>query len=524
MDSTSGVVHRQNRAAHQPALHSNKMGDDNEVVHDEGGEKMLFEENVGDSQGSESAGEFTWTVEEETVVRRKLDKVIVPLTTFLYLLCFLDRANVGNARIQGMGDDLHLVGVRFNWVTSIFYIVYMFVEVPSNILLKIIGPRYYLPLLVCGFGLVSLCTAFVQSFEGLLAARAFLGIFEGGVMPGLAFFITCFYKREELLLRVGIYVSAASLAGAFGGLLATVLARIPPWGASSMVIHTWRNIFFFEGLITMFAGLGAPYIMPSTPSDCWFLSERERRIAAERLVMKHGAGENERVEFHHVTRSFFNINNYICALGFFLINITVQGISLFMPTILKDLGWTATKAQLYTVPPYVCACAVAIGVAFVSDKTNRRGIYLAGFTLLAITGFSILRWATDHNVRYAGVFLITLGAFPGGPGFLSWGMNNASGPAVRAVSGAYIVTLGTAGGVLATWTYMAKDYPRYATGHTINLTGQIGVLVLSLVGIAYCKWENRQRDLGKRDHRLQNLDETQIRDLGYRHPEFRYIT
>ena len=94
------------------------------------------------------------------------------------------RVNVGNARIQGMEKDLRLdIGYRFNWVTSIFYIVYMFVEVPSNILLKKIGPKYYLPLLVCGFGFVSLCSAFVHSFQGLLAARAFLGVFEGGVMP-----------------------------------------------------------------------------------------------------------------------------------------------------------------------------------------------------------------------------------------------------------------------------------------------------------------------------------------------------
>lgn len=95
-----------------------------------------------------------------------------------------NRINIGNARIQGMGKDLKLnQGVRFNWVTSIFYIVYMFVEIPSNILLKKLGPKYYLPLLVCGFGFVSLCTAFVQNFGGLLVARAFLGIFEGGVMP-----------------------------------------------------------------------------------------------------------------------------------------------------------------------------------------------------------------------------------------------------------------------------------------------------------------------------------------------------
>ena len=97
-----------------------------------------------------------------------------------------------------------------------------------------------------------------------------------------------------------------------------------------MVLHTWRNIFFFEGLLTMLVGLASPRLMPKSPAQCWFLTERERRIAAERLVMKHGGAENEKVQPHHITRSFLNINNYICSLGFFMINITVQGISLFM--------------------------------------------------------------------------------------------------------------------------------------------------------------------------------------------------
>jgi len=106
---------------------------------------------------------------------------------------------------------------------------------------------------------------------------------------------------------------------------------------------------------------------------------------------------------------------------------------------------------LYSVPPYVCACVVAIALAYVSDKTNRRGIYLAIFTLPAIAGFAIMRWATDPNLRYGGIFLITIGAFPGGPGFLTWAANNAAGPAVRSVSTAYVVTLGTAGGIVSTW-------------------------------------------------------------------------
>lgn len=100
---------------------------------------------------------------------------------------FLDRVNIGNARIQGLEADLGLQGLQFNWALSIFYIVYLLVEVPSNIILKRVGPRLYLPGLVVGFGLVSLCTAFVTSYAGLMVARVFLGIFEGGAMPGSMF-------------------------------------------------------------------------------------------------------------------------------------------------------------------------------------------------------------------------------------------------------------------------------------------------------------------------------------------------
>jgi hypothetical protein len=168
------------------------------------------------------------------------------------------------------------------------------------------------------------------------------------------------------------------------------------------------------------------------------------------------------------------IHNYTCALGFFLINITVQGLSVFMPTILKDLGWTDTKAQLYSVPPYVAACLVAIAIAYASDKTHQRGIWLAVFSCLAVTGFAVLRWVETPNIRYMALYFVTVGAFPGGPGFLAWAMNSkfqgdlsawwwllnqwltfflfsdSAGPAVRAVTSGYVVTIGTIGGIVAT--------------------------------------------------------------------------
>lgn len=342
-------------------------------------------------------------------------------------------------------------------------------------------------------------------------------------MPGFAWYLSSFYKRKELYFRVGIYVSAASMAGAFGGLLATGLSRIPRWGTDSTPIHTWRNIFFFEGLLTMAIGFAAPFIMPSSPDTCKQLTERQRYIALERLRREYKSDPSENVSKAHVKKAVFNVNNYVCAGGFFCINITVQGLSVFMPTILNDLGWTATRAQLYSVPVYVSASAVAILIAFISDKTRLRGAYLAAFTFLGITGFAILRWNTNENIRYMAVYFCAVGAFPGGPGFLSWGLNNSAGPAVRAVSSGYIVTLGTIGGIVATWTYVSREAPKYPTGHTINLGAQVVVLALSLFGIGYCMWENKLRARGGRDYRLQGLSDKEKIDLGHHHPEFRYM-
>ncbi|TID21558.1 High-affinity nicotinic acid transporter [Venturia nashicola] len=369
--------------------------------------------------------EITWTDEEERALRRKLDYHIVPIVTLLYLLCFIDRSNIGNARIQGLSKDLKLTGFKFNWSLTVFYLTYIIVEIPSNVLLKRIGPKIWIPFLVASFGAVSIGTAFVKSFDGLMIARAFLGLVEGGTMPGISFFLSCFYKREELLFRCGIFISGSSMAGAFGGLLATGLTKIPGWGVAGSEIETWRNIFFFEGLVTLLVGLAAPFFMPDRPENCHFLTPRERLVAAERLAREHKGDSNEKVTLKHIRMAIFNIHTTICALGFLFVNVSVQSISLFMPTILNDMGYTAIQAQLHSVPPYITACALSIAVAFVSDRTKRRGVYLAGFAMLSVIGFALLRSHSVKSlgVKYFAIFLVATGAFPGGPGFLSWAMN-----------------------------------------------------------------------------------------------------
>lgn len=326
-----------------------------------------------------------------------------------------------------------------------------------------------------------------------------------------------------MYFRIGIYVSAASIAGAFGGLLAAGFSQIPEWGVAGSKLHTWRNIFFFEGILTIIAASIAPFILPQTPETSKSLTTREKWIAAERLRLEHKAAANEKVQMRHIKRAVTNINNYVCAAGFFFINITVQGLSVFLPTILTEIGYKSLTAQYYSVPVYVAASLIAIAVGYVSDKTKMRGIYLAVFTTLGITGFGLLRWGSGDHLKYAAVYLCAVGAFPGGPGFLSWGINNAAGPSVRAVSSGYIVSLGTAGGILAVWAYLPSDGPNFPMGHSINFAAQVVVLFLSTFGILYCLRENRIRARGGRDDRLVGLTEEEQIDLGYRHPDFRYI-
>lgn len=143
------------------------------------------------------------------------------------LFSFIDRSNIGNARIAGLSDELSITtGTRFNIALLVFYIPYILVDVPSNLLVKRLRAGIYLPALITAWGLVCTFMGFVQSFAGLVACRLLLGLCEGGILGGVIIYLAMFYRRGEMLLRSGLFYCAAPLSGAFGGLLASGLATI----------------------------------------------------------------------------------------------------------------------------------------------------------------------------------------------------------------------------------------------------------------------------------------------------------
>lgn len=225
-------------------------------------------------------------------ITRRFDLHIIPWLFGIWLLAFIDRSNIGNARIDGLAEDLTLDGTKFNIALTVFYVPYILIDVPSNWVVKYFGANYYLPGLLIAWGIVGMCTGFVKDYGGLLACRFFLGLCEGGLLGGMILYLSMFYRRHELIFRIGMFYCAAPLSGAFGGLLATGLAQIHHAG-----YNRWPWISIVEGVVTVAYGLVSIWFLPATPSHAKFLTEFEIEAAVHRMGLDaHGASKESRVE------------------------------------------------------------------------------------------------------------------------------------------------------------------------------------------------------------------------------------
>lgn len=168
----------------------------------------------------------------------KVDLHVVPPLLILFLLAFLDRVNIGNAKIQGMTTDLHMQGQDYNIALFIFFIPYILLEVPSNIIIKKVAPSTWLCCIMLLWGICTVGQGLVRNFAGLVALRFLLGIFEAGLVPGAVYLISMWYKRFELQWRLSVFFCASIIAGAFGGLFAYALAHMDGVGGyAGLVIY-----------------------------------------------------------------------------------------------------------------------------------------------------------------------------------------------------------------------------------------------------------------------------------------------
>lgn len=254
-------------------------------------EPTASEKTASTSDAAAAALVPTWDPAAERAFVRKLDLLIFPIMIILFILNFIDRNNFANARLSGLEADLGLSDVEYQTCISILLVGYVAMQVPSNMILTAIKrPSWYLCACVAVWGVISAATGAVRNAAGAIMCRFFLGCVEASFFPGSLYFLSRWYTRREMQLRVTVLNAGNLAAQAFGGLIA---AGILGDMEGALGLAAWRWLFIIEGAVTVAVAGIAVFVLPDYPQTTGWLSAEERRIAVGRLAVDAGAETDE---------------------------------------------------------------------------------------------------------------------------------------------------------------------------------------------------------------------------------------
>ncbi|KAL2203301.1 major facilitator superfamily transporter [Sarocladium strictum] len=417
-----------------------------------------------------------WDANEEKRLVRKMDIRIFPIMIILFILNFIDRNNFANARLRGLEEDLNLSDVQYQTCISILLVGYVSMQIPSNMILnKLTRPSWYLCSCVVVWGVISALTALAHNAVGAIMCRFFLGCVEASFFPGSIYFLSRWYTRSEMQLRVTILNLGNLAAQGFGGLIAAgILANME----DAAGIRAWKWLFIIEGAVTVAVGILGVFILPDYPDTTMWLSDRERHIAQQRLALDVGIVEEKEDSSAWAGLKMAVTDPKVWLLGL-TYHCTIMGLSFvfFFPSITQALGYNTTITLLLTAPPWIWACFVSLPNAWHADKTGERFFHYFGPAATCIIGYIISMTTRSTGPRYFAMFLMTTG-FASGFVMLAWISNTIPRPAAKkAAAIAMVNAMGNIGSIPGSYIWRAEYHPYYV----IPFGAEIAIL-----GLAVC--------------------------------------
>ncbi|KAI0805982.1 major facilitator superfamily domain-containing protein [Irpex lacteus] len=467
--------------------------------------RKLGVEQASSSSSSVQCTEFVVTDEEKRLVR-KLDMRIMPILSIVYLFAYLDRSNLGNARLQGFPEDVlggDPTGNLFDWTNTAFFIAYIIFPIPMTITSKLFRPRIWIGCAVIGWGTASTLLSTTFNPAGAIVCRVFLGIFEAGFAPG-----TLWYTREEIGFRMAQWSSFSAVAGAFGGLIAFGVQH------ARVSIENWRLLFIIEGVPTVILGLLVMWVLPDRPEETSFLNAEERKIQLERMNRGTRADYGRTLTKKHILMAFRDWRVYAGGVIFFGSNCALAALSAHSAN---------ARAQLMTVPPYAVCAVVLCVCCYASDRIQSRGLFIVGFTITSGIGYALLlAIANNNHARYFATFLITSGTYTTIGLIIAWYAHNLGSESKKATGIPMYQAIGQCGSILGTHLFPTTEGPRYIRGFAVSCSLMFVASIAALVLTISYRVENAQRDrkYGKVSDRHAPVDTSVLAD---KTPEFRYV-
>ncbi|KAI0392836.1 putative MFS transporter [Xylariaceae sp. FL0594] len=456
-----------------------------------------LEKRREDVEVSASVGDDGPITDAERALKWKQDKRIIPLSAGIYFLCYLDRSNIGNAKIlnaatkNDLMTEAHITNPQFQIALFIFLVAYGLFEVPSNILLKKFRPSRWIAFLMFSWGALTIGLGGIHNYATLTVVRFLLGVFEAGLFPGLVYYLTFWYKSDERSIRVALILASATLAGAFGGAIAYGIGHINKAGGLS----AWRWLFIIEGIPSVLSAFFVWFFLPDFPENAKWLTAEERDLAVHRLRLEGSKGLHKAMTWVEAKQTLTDWRLWGHYVIYFGISVPFSSLSLFTPSITAGLGYGSLRAQLMTVPPYAVAYVVQILTSWSADHFNERGLHSAALALLGAVGFliSAVLPADAYLSRYGGLILAASGAFACIPPLLGWLSSNIFSTAAVGMAIALNIGLGGAPGqIVGVFVYKPDEAKRgYPTGHFTNAALLFMVAVGAVLLRFYYAWRNK---------------------------------
>jgi MFS family permease len=405
---------------------------------------------------------------------------LIPLLFGAYVIAYIDRINVGFAKLQlqgALGVDPAIFDSVFGFGAGLFFWGYFLFEVPSNLILQRVGARLWISRIMIVWGLVSMSFMFMKGTTSFYVLRFLLGAAEAGFFPGVILYITYWYPPDERARMIALFAIGAIVAGAVGSPISGMILKMNGVGGWA----GWQWLFFLEGLPAVLLGLVVLLILPNGPGDACWLSDHEKKWIINRLAK--AASHSAVTQRHRLRDCFTSPIVWLLCLIYFLRNVATYGYEIWLPTFIKNMtGTTDSMVGLINSLPYLAAGIVMYLVGRHSDKTGERRGHMAAGAIVATIGFAVAATAKTPVLAITGLILAFAGSKASLPPF--WALSTQFLKGTAAAGGiALINSVGNLGGsVGSSCVGLIKDKTGSNFGGLVLLGAcYVGVAILAFV-------------------------------------------
>ncbi|RZT42903.1 MFS transporter [Cupriavidus agavae] len=372
---------------------------------------------------------------------RKVSWRLVPFLLLCYVVAYLDRVNVGFAKLQ-MLNDLQFSETVYGLGAGIFFIGYFLFEVPSNVILHKVGARIWIARIMITWGLISAAMMFVTTPTMFYVLRFLLGIAEAGFFPGIILYLTYWYPANRRGRTTTFFMTAIALSGVIGGPLSG-------WIMQNFDGHNgwsgWQWMFLIEGIPSVLVGIWVLVRLDDRIAHAKWLNDDEKA-----LLERNIAAEDQHKEDPPIRSVLSSPRVWLMSAIYFSFVMGLYGVSFWLPTIIKQTGVKgALDVGLLTAIPYGCAVVGMILVAYSADSHGERRWHIALPALLGAVGLVLsVQWHGDTMLAMVALTLATIGILTTLP--LFWSLPTAFLAGTGAAAGiALINSLGNLAGFIS---------------------------------------------------------------------------